>query len=357
MRRFHRGWPHVTVADRRDLPSYKRYSRSLCRGIATCLLWQSIAQGEPSPLLLRWQAPADCPTGAEIEREVLHLVLPKQVFAIRLVANARAELDETGRYHLILYTSQAGVEGERSFTGQTCRAVSDAAIVTLALSLDPNLKLPKDFGSARLPAEPIEPTPVKAKPTAIESKVSLRPIAVTPWSVQAPVTQVLARSIVGWRWGSLPESSGELGVGLGLRRGRASAYLALSFSPTSSTAYSRELSTAGGKFAMQAGALAGCGAILDGSLRVAPCLGMTMTRVTGKGIGIEPTHDGTLYWPSAMAALESSYALGKRVGLYASFTGLLALHRPYAYLAELDTIFQPDPLAYQLLTGAELQIW
>jgi hypothetical protein len=94
---------------------------------------------------LRWQAPVDCPSGAEIEAEVLRLVMPKRSLADKLLASAKVESDDSGRYRLTLHTTQAGVEGERNIEGQTCRAVSDAAIVTLALSLDPNLELPKDF--------------------------------------------------------------------------------------------------------------------------------------------------------------------------------------------------------------------
>lgn len=301
---------------------------------------------------MRWQAPEECPSGGEIAADVLGLVLPKREFADQLIAEARIERHADGRYHLTLHTMQAGVDGERSIDGQTCRAVSDAAIVTLALSLDPNLELPKDFGVNR-PSPPQSPA---TKPVERASTVTLRQATVVPSSVRATPTAFIARSILGWRWGSLPESSAELGAGLGLRRGRAAAHLTFALSPTT-TANSRQESNAGGSFKMQAAELTACGALIDGTWRLSPCLGISFTRVSGTGYGVVPIRDGTLYWTSAAAALELSAALGRRVGLYARAGAQGALHRPYAYLSGLDRIFQPDPLAYQVVAGAELKIW
>jgi hypothetical protein len=343
------------------------FPRSLLASIAASLAAHGVALADTPPLTLRWQAPADCPTRAEIEAEVLRLLSPKGHFGAKLTADASTSRGTDGRYYLSLHTTQAGVEGERDLSGQTCRAVSDAAIVTMALSLDPNLALPKDFGTKA--GEPIEAkrsnaTAPRATPASVQHPVEVKPserpaprsIAVS--ATPAPPIRFVVRSILGWRWGTLPQSTGELGASLGLLRGRASAHLVLSLTPATTRAYSQAQPTAGGAFTMQSGELAGCWALVDSRFGLSPCVGAALIHVRAQGFNVTPPRQGSLSWTTSLFGLQATYQQTTRLTFVAQATAYAAFRQPpYAYLSGLDKIFQPERMAYQLRVGVQLQIW
>lgn len=371
---------HLRGRDRpRDnVPGRGRLLRSLLQlrglpiGLLTILLGSVRARADVAALELSWTALPECPNLQEVRAEVLRLVSPRTHFSANLVARARIQLDGNGLYLLKLQTTQSGVDGERSFSGRTCGAVADAAIVTMALSLDPNVEIPRDFGrsdpssASAIESAPVTPSvtpPVNPAAAKLESRLTLRPPSDVPaiqlmtLSNTKPPIHGFLRSIVGWRRGSLPESSGELGLGFGLRRARLSTQVSLSFSPSASSAFSRESTNAGGTFSMQSVEAAACWALLNGDWRIMPCLGLSLTHVSARGVGVQPVADGRLYWTSPEVGLQGSREISRLVALYLGVAAHLALRRPWAYLGESDRIFRPDPLAYQALGGVELRIW
>jgi hypothetical protein len=335
------------------------------------LVCGAVAHAEGMPLELVWHAPPGCPTRAEIEAEVSHLLAPKQHFNAKLRAEARTELCAEGGFTLTLHTTQSGVAGERSFSSNSCRAVSDAAIVTMALSIDPTLELPRDFGNREQTAAPAPPAiAAPPSPKSQADKPAAQNSASSPQSSRrielahepGPRVEPFARSLLGWRSGSLPKSTAELGLGLGVSRGRASIYTTLSLSPPT-TAYSQKTPNAGGTFAMLAGEFAACGALLDRRLRLSPCIGVGYTQLFAKGIGVEPRRHGNLSWVSLLGGLQASYRQSRHVALLLGADVQVASNRPSAYLLDqnyppgIDTIFRPDLLAYRLHAGVEFRLW
>lgn len=349
--------------------------------LATVIAWPIAVQAET--LTLAWNAPAPCPNADEVRREVLRLVAPRTQFSSPISATARTEVDAQGQYVLKLETTQAGVDGERVFSGKTCRAVADAAIVTMALSLDPNIEIPKNFGNtgskeisaeARDPGSPMgsfatsatdgsktaSPLPVAGRQmqSAVALHASTDPpaVVVIPSRPRGKIEGYL-RSLVGWRWGSLPDGAGELGLSFGLRHARLSSQLTLAISPSVRSAYSHATPNAGGAFAMQTGELLVCWAVIAGSWNVSPCLGLALTHLTAEGLGVKPIRDGQLYWTSPEVAVQGSYRATRSVALYLGVAGYAPLARPAAYLGESDRIFRPGAVTYQLAGGGELRIW
>ncbi|HEY5955599.1 MAG TPA: hypothetical protein VIV60_03555, partial [Polyangiaceae bacterium] len=320
--------------------------------VAFVACWSSFAQGATTALTLRWDAPPDCPTAAEIEATLSRLVAPREAVSSQLVAEATTELDQDGRYHLTLHTSQAGEQGERSFTGQSCRIVSDAAIVTIALCLDPRVEL-ANIHVSNVPelqsrTNALVPSTTVIAPQQTQSarrdaaRVTLRKASFA-WSVKPqPPMQLLAQTLVGWQWGMLPESTGEVGVSVGVRRSRVSGYLQLAMSPSSATAASSIKSDAGGTFSLFSTQLSGCVALVDRPLQVSPCVGVAWNYVRARGTEVEPSRDGHLYWPSPLAGLWLSYRLSELVAVVLGAEGFVPLRQPEAYLFENESIFKPN---------------
>lgn len=118
-----------------------------------------------APIALTWTAPtrADCPDTAYVLGEIERYVgadNPRPGKPVQAKATVRGiALD---RWQLRLQTDDAGVEGERVFEDQSCRAVADAAVVVLAWMIDPDA-----MANRPLPAAKETPAPkASAKPSA-----------------------------------------------------------------------------------------------------------------------------------------------------------------------------------------------
>lgn len=85
-------------------------------------------------LTLRWTAPAGCPTGEQVERAVSQQLGEdtKPPTPALTVSGDFAFVE--GGWRVLLRNSQGG---ERTLTGSTCRAVASAAVVVIALMVDP----------------------------------------------------------------------------------------------------------------------------------------------------------------------------------------------------------------------------
>lgn len=348
-----------------------------------------------SAIDLKWEAPSVCPSVNVIREEILRLVAPRVEFSSPIRATARTQVDERGAFVLQLETHQSGIVGERVFSGKSCQAVADAAIVTLALSLDPNLKIPNEYrtrsatsdesaepkaaasaeSAVHAASEPAvlaklrsagsaERKPAVAAPSKPKKSTGSAPLVPEPQpgapsrsDATQSVTSGFVRATVGWRWGALPGSAGELGLGLGLQRSRLSGHVSLSLSPTAKLASSADQPTAGGKFSMRAAEAMACWALMGGSWRVAPCLGLAFTYLGAEGVGVTPLRNGRLYWTSPLLAIQSSYRLGARLALFGGLAGYWAAQRPEAYLNDGETLFVPAELTFLAAGGVEVKIW
>jgi hypothetical protein len=88
---------------------------------------------------LDWRAPSGCPEARAVRAEVLRLA--RIDTSPRSQLRATAEIRTDGQtWELTLSTELDGISGERTLTANTCRALSDAATLTLALILNPDVE-------------------------------------------------------------------------------------------------------------------------------------------------------------------------------------------------------------------------
>ncbi len=90
-------------------------------------------------LELDWRAPAGCPEARAVRAEVLRLARLDSSPPSQLRATAEIRTDGQN-WQLTLTTELAGISGERTLTASSCRALSDAATLTLALILNPDVE-------------------------------------------------------------------------------------------------------------------------------------------------------------------------------------------------------------------------
>lgn len=130
------------------------------RGVASLLALALFCAGEraasaeprepvesPEALELRWDAPPGCPPASAVRTAVQALAKLDHGGSGRLRASGVIRRD-AGSWQLELTTEHAGISGERRLSARSCRALTDAATLTLALILNPDVELPASHPEA-----------------------------------------------------------------------------------------------------------------------------------------------------------------------------------------------------------------
>src|SRR6185436_19146289 len=125
------------------------------------------------PLDLTWQAPAECPSYAEVvtELERITRVKPGREIA-RVRAQAQIERTPDGRYRLRLLTEREGQTGETDLDATTCPVLKRGVTLVIALTLGVDVVADATAAAAATPSEPPRPEkrpepPPKVRPPVV----------------------------------------------------------------------------------------------------------------------------------------------------------------------------------------------
>jgi hypothetical protein len=269
---------------------------------------------------LDWRAPSGCPQARAVRAEVLRLARidtspPSQL-------RATAEIGTDGQtWQLTLSTELDGISGERTLTANTCRALSDAATLTLALILNPDVETAQ--------SEPV----AESHPLELGVALSAR---------------------AGAEHGQLAELGPSFALGAGFLLGAASVWGYAGFAPPQETRVSGS-SGPGGRIWSGSAALLGC---WDFTLRTpfGPCAGAELTRVQGTGISVRNPETAVAYWASGLVGLRGGVRLGDVLTLRVEGFALIPAQRPSLFLEEIGRVVRPDPIGGKLHAGADFEL-
>lgn len=229
-------------------------------------------------LTLRWSAPEGCPSVAQLDRAVARM-LGDDITAPEPPLEVDGLVTLTGGVWRVQLTTRAG--GERTLTASTCRAVSAAAVVVVALMIDP--------------------LAATAGPPALEEPVEPRPFSLG--------------ALVALDLGTLPRLAP--GVGLlgtvGLATGfhlelHAQLWLRQTTVPTADGA--------GAGFALYTGALGARRDFELGPVTLAPLLAVEAGALRGNSFGLSNPAANVALWVAARAGVLLAVSFGYlRVGL------------------------------------------
>jgi hypothetical protein len=246
--------------------------RRLATSVALALipLWATSAHADEGRWLdLSWQAPPECPPGADIEREITRLVGTSP----RVKGGLRAVVDVTGDEHgwrARVRTDYAGELGDRTIAGATCRAVAKAAALVISLTIDSN--------AGKVDTTP---TPPPAPPRR-EPEIFLPP-PVAPPAAPIPVHGFVA---LGPRteMGLLANPGFGVELALGARIPMGSLELAGAvYLPQNVTAAG---GSAGGKFTLLSLGGRACPRLVRGDVELFACAGGSFDRLSAQGFGV-----------------------------------------------------------------------
>lgn len=182
-------------------------------------------QAAPAPPVdLTWNAPPECPSGADVLRHLSEIVEP---VASGTHLEARATITKTGpsEFHLVVEATAGNAKGVRSVTATSCSSLSTAAAIIL------NAMLADEQRETEAQGATVVPAPLPAPSASADQEARARPAS--PPAKPRPT----AEAPLAWKLGlaaavdigTLPNLSPGIALSLGVETRRRTSPVHLRF--------------------------------------------------------------------------------------------------------------------------------
>jgi hypothetical protein len=292
------------------------------------------------PAVLEWTAPEDCPTRSEMLDQIVQTVGETTHVEGTVHASALVLKDAASAWRGEVELSALGQSTLRRVEGDSCRAVSDALALIVALAVNP------DAEPLAPPLRPMAPPAEPASPAEPARRAELPLPDARRFAVGAslvfdagmlPASAYGGAAIVGWTPPGMPR------VSL-----RAVAAFLGAVDGTLATSPAQ-----GGHFSLVYAGAQGCYALLDGAFELGPCGGVGGQWVIASGYGSSR--------PSNAIGESVVLSLGARAGLRLSsrFTlsvgaeGLVPFGRRPFVIDNGGTVFRAPVIALRSSASVE----
>jgi hypothetical protein len=308
-----------TIGDSSASPAgYHPRVRVVPRIVIAALLmaWPSVARA----VALSWDAPEGCPSAADVQDEVTRIVGEHERRQVTIRAQARQ--NERG-WTLELHTRAGDEEGERTVQGATCEEVAKAAVVIIALSIDPDV-----MGAVQPPPPPTLPLPSPEPPP--------RPPTPPP---ETAAWHAVVLSGAGVSFATPPGATPFVWAAGGLRMGRIAGHAGVMMAAETSES-APLLPSAGGSFWLISAFGRGCLAPLLGRLEVWGCGGLEIDRLAARGYGVTRPGSGSDIWFAPAIGVEPGWAVASSLRVALPMWAAFPLDRRNFTLAGVGPLFR-----------------
>jgi len=293
------------------------------------------AGGVQDKVELTWLAPDPCPQKAEFLAAVTRMLGDRVTIAHTLFAKVVIAQVSGTSFQLNLTTKLDDASGQRMIEGRACKVVADAAAVTLALLLNPDMEVPAEPPPSDEPPDSVRAPATHAPPKG--PTIGERPPL--PSDTRSSHWYGLLSSQLGLAFGILPNPNPQVLLGVGAGRERASIWATGSYSPPQDVTLAAP--AVGGRLWAASFGLHGCWLWTVRSPRLSNCLGAEMTRLHGHGTGVPQARDAVTLWVSPSLAANVDFALSERFWLRLAATGMVPLVRPDTHLDDIGMVQKP----------------
>jgi hypothetical protein len=286
---------------------------------------------------LEWHAPSGCPDETWARAALTGYLGRRKPDAFKPIA-VRVELSSTpsGRYRAALALDE-GTGGDRRFEGATCARVADAAVLIVALMLDPVEVVAQIETPPRGPRPDGPTSSTKAPQRAADDSAGTFDLGIEA-----------AGDI-----GSLPEPSVGAGVVAGFRTGRVLVEAdALAWVPR--RAYGGPTPGGGGEIGLYTGGLRGCFAAfrsIDSGISLEPCARIEGGVATGRGVGIDEPTSSKNPWVAAFLGVSLRQWSTASLGGWLAVEGGVPFVRTQYVIEDFGTVFRASPVVGRLSLG------
>jgi hypothetical protein len=347
-------------------PSYlaARFVARSWAGVIGFVGWTSAVGAEPAThLALSWSAPPGCPTAENVQARVDSLL--GDGAGAGSVADVRAtgqvERVDSG-YRLLLTMGVGSTPSSRVIEGRTCDELAGAAAIAIALlarSSAEGVSEPSTTDgppTASAPDRPENPPSApSSKPDRASNEKDEEQEQETPAKTSPAELHLIIDAPIGLAsWGSLPSAGLGLGAAVGIRWKtlRVTARGELWLPQTN------EVSGFASRFTLQSGGAEACliQAVSD-ALELGPCLGASVQRLTGEGLGSEvfSSQSRTVMWVSGTGGLFASLPTPgfAHLRFFGAASVVVSPRRPRFVIDQLGPVHEPALAAPRLDLGCE----
>jgi hypothetical protein len=302
-------------------------------------------EAEELPLELVWEAPAECPSSAEVHAELQRVVkVQPRLGLARLVA--RVEVTRKGAGYVARVTTEHdGRRGERSLSAADCALMVRSVSLVLGLAFGEGSEIAGEESSTSRPMTPPSP----ASPSATTQEAST-PAPASPSASTRPEVGVWIAGGVGFALLTSAAFAGEAGVDL--RFSRVSLGLR-GFGWPGVNQTSADLAAS---YAAFGGGARGCGLAPLGSLVFAGCGAFAVAAVRGAADASETVRadSATAPWYAVSAAISLDWPRGSWLQLRATGELFVSLNRPRFKIEDGRTTHRVSAFVPLLAAGVVL---
>lgn len=341
-----------------------------CTAIALGLVaaWgpAAIAWAAEGPVLeVRWDAPAECP--ADAFTTSLDRLLAGSALVVPIRVEATVARTDDG--WSIVTDFDAGPEraGRRSFQALTCRTVTQAAALAVAIAVDPGVLdrwVPLEDEESRVPEAPEVPEPREAERGA-PGPVARPPDELGPIEAAATVAPADDGTRERSRWqgvagvggvvdgGALPGLGLGVAVAVGVQRGwlRGEVVGTRRFA----TQQAASVPGVGGSFTQWWVGARGCGVPRLGAVELPLCAGLEGGRTAGRGTGLPSSRTSAQPWWAVAVDAGLAWPVRRWIALTARATLAVPLLRQTFTINGLGPVHTVGPVQGRGTLGVELR--
>jgi hypothetical protein len=265
--------------------------------------------GESMSVALTWNAPAECPTEAEVLAEVARVLDGRRKDRVAVATRVDVERTPSARWRGTISLEIRDARSTRGFEAETCAGIASGAALIIAVTVE---------GGA-LPPSSSSPPPATAPPDATVAtvvKTASPPPPALPSQLVVTTAGVLDTGLMPGTAAAGVE--GALGWSRHLPVGRVRALVGAAYFPGRTTAPGS--AGEGGQFSLLALSLRVCGAAAFGRFQAGPCLGAEMSRMSASGFGPATRFeegDASSWWGAGVAGAAASWSLSPGLAVFA----------------------------------------
>jgi hypothetical protein len=285
---------------------------------------------------LEWHAAPGCPDETWARDAVGDYLGKRKLDAVKPIT-VRVEITPApgGRWRAELLLG-AGATGDRRFEGATCARVSDAAVLIVALMVDPVEVV------TRIDSPRAEPRRDVLSAGEVRPQTERERASVVSIGVQATADA-----------GSLPLPSAGGGIAVGLRLGRALIDVdVVAWVPR--RALRGPAPGSGGEIGLTTAGLRGCFVALQSApagVGVAPCLRVEGGLAHGRGFGIAEPASASNFWGAVFLGASVHQLTSASLGAWLSIEAGMPFVSPRYVIEDFGTVFRAGPLLGRVSLG------
>ena len=289
------------------------------------------AAAQAKPIMVIWQAPAECPNAERVEAKVEENLARSGTVLVPVVAMVSVRGPTAGRWQASLLFQAGYTRAERRFEAESCEAIASAAALIITLWVEGGPDTPPPTATAAAPEKP-----------------PLAP-AIEP---QPPTFVVMLDGLLDWGTMPDPPAGGMEAAGGPIWTfpgWRLRALGGLSFFPNRRTPL---MGVEQANFLQFDFSARGCATIVANRFEIGPCAGAALAIMHGSGTELNYS---TQHWYSLLASAVAAWSISPGIAVFGRPEVLVPTGRRSFLDPGGNTVYKVPAVAFRGALGLELR--